>query len=90
MVGFRVLLGIFESFFNPLAYSLIRDYFPSSRRSTANSILQSGVYAGQAASSLSILLISRFGWRDDFMITGGVGMALGLVPILFMREPSYP
>ena len=55
--GMRVLLGVLESASNPLAYSLIRDYFPPEQRSTANSILTSSIYIGGAVSSLSILLI---------------------------------
>ena len=89
-IGCRVLLGVFESFFNPLAYSLIRDYFPASQRATANSIFASGVYTGQGASSLSILLISNYGWRNDFLITGSIGMILGVLPILILKEPIHP
>ena len=86
--GMRVLLGVLESACNPLAYSLIRDYFPSDQRSTANSILNSSIYIGGAVSSLSILLIQNFGWRDDYIFTGLAGMLFGLSAILFLKEPE--
>jgi MFS family permease len=54
---FRFLLGLFESAFNPCAYSIIADYFPPSHRGTANSILNLGIYFGGALSSLATLLI---------------------------------
>jgi len=62
-VVLRILLGIACAFCNPAAYSLIRDYFPPTRRGTANSIYSSGIYIGNALSSASISLIAGFGWR---------------------------
>ena len=84
----RVLLGVIESANNPLAYSLIRDYFPPEYRSTANSILTSSIYIGGAISSLSILLIQNYGWRNDYVITGVVGILFGFMAILFLQEPE--
>lgn len=59
----RSMLGIFCAFGNPAAYSMIRDYFPPTRRGTANSIYSSGIYIGNALSSLSISIIRFYGWR---------------------------
>jgi MFS family permease len=59
----RALLGVFESACNPLIFSLIKDYFPPSHRSTANAILTSSIYLGTTISSLSIILIDSYGWR---------------------------
>ena len=83
----RILLGVFESACNPLAYSLIRDYFPPSKRSTANSILTSSIYLGGALSSLSILLIQQTGWRGDYYLTGGAGVAAGIASLVLLKEP---
>tara|TARA_B110000285_G_C15088550_1_gene597657 strand:- start:417 stop:977 length:561 start_codon:yes stop_codon:yes gene_type:complete len=84
----RVLLGICCAFCNPAAYSLIRDYFPPTRRGTANSIYSSGIYIGNALSSASISLIKFYGWRSDFTIPGTIGVALGVAGIIFLREPE--
>ena len=86
-VGLRVALGIACATCNPPAYSLIRDYFPPTRRATANSIYSSGIYIGNALSSLSISLISDYGWRSDFMIPGFIGVAFGVIGILCLSEP---
>ena len=58
----RIIHGCLNSASNPLSFSLIADYFPPDKRSTANSIIQAGNYIGVGVSSISILLISKFGW----------------------------
>jgi MFS family permease len=54
----RIFHGMANSATNPLSFSLVADYFPPDKRSTANSIIQAGNYIGVGVSSLSILLIS--------------------------------
>ena len=80
----RVLLGVFESITNPVSYSLLRDIFPPDYRSTANSILTSGVYVGEAVSSLSILVISNYGWRADYFFHAGIGAVLAACSLLVL------
>jgi MFS family permease len=86
-VAMRILQGVAMSMCNPAAFSLIRDYFPPEYRSTANSIYSSGIYVGQAVSSLSILLIDNYGWRENYMITGLYGAAVALLAALILSEP---
>jgi MFS family permease len=88
LVIFRVLHGIISSAINPLSYSLVADLFPSDKRSTANSILSSAVYVGVALSSLTILLIKNFGWRNSYFIMGGSGMLFAGFIALFMSHPK--
>jgi MFS family permease len=57
LCGMRVLQGSLHSATKPLSYSLVTDLVPPENRSTANSILNSGVYIGIALSSLSIIMI---------------------------------
>jgi MFS family permease len=59
----RFLHGAVSSAINPLAYSLLADYFPQDKRSTANSILSSANFIGIALSSMTIILIKSIGWR---------------------------
>ena len=59
----RFILGAALSACEPAMYSLVADFFPTKMISTANSILFAGSYIGAAASSLCIMLTSRFGWR---------------------------
>jgi MFS family permease len=49
----RCLLGIFEAFMNPTAYSLIADYYPPSMRARAAAVFNLAIYFGGAMSSLS-------------------------------------
>ena len=81
-------MGVVMSVCNPLAYSLIRDYFPPSKRSTANSLYSSGIYVGNALASLNIIMIQAYGWRDSFMFVGIFGGIVALFGILILTEPS--
>lgn len=62
LIAMRIIHGCLNSASNPLSFSLVADYFPPDKRATANSIIQAGNYIGVGVSSISILLISRFGW----------------------------
>jgi MFS family permease len=84
----RVFHGMLNSSSNPLSFSLIADYFPPDKRATANSIIQAGNYIGVGVSSLSILLISKFGWRTCYMIMCGLGTVFGLATMALIKEPE--
>ena len=83
----RGLHGIVMSVCNPLAYSLIRDYFPPQNRSTANSLYSSGIYLGNALASLSIIMIKNYGWRNTFKFVAITGGVIGILGILILVEP---
>ena len=57
------------------------------KRATAISIQTSGVYIGSALSSFSILSIKSIGWRATFNGMGYLGIALGILILLFVKEP---
>lgn len=84
---FRVLSGIVMSACNPLAYSLIRDYFPPNKRSTANSIFSSGIYVGNALASIQIVIINEFGWRFGYMGVGIICVFFGVLGLILLQEP---
>lgn len=84
----RVFHGMLNASSNPLSFSLIADYFPADKRATANSIIQAGNYVGVGVSSLSILLISKYGWRACYGTMGLTGLACGIATLLFVREPE--
>ena len=46
LVLIRIGLGIAQSFCGTPSYSLISDYFPPEKRTTANSIYSIGIYIG--------------------------------------------
>lgn len=63
LILMRLILGMAQSGFLPAIYSLVRDTFPKSMRSRANSIISCGNYIGDSLASLYILFIAKFGWR---------------------------
>lgn len=64
----RILLGAFESLCPSAAYSLISDYFPKEKRTTANAWFSGCIFVGAALSSISAILIGNQGWRITFAI----------------------
>ena len=83
----RFLLGMFQAAIDPSLYSLIADYFPVNRISTANSILTSGLYLGSGLSSLSIIAFKEWGWRATLNYMGACGVGLGAFSYFFVKEP---
>ena len=84
----RVFHAMMNSASNPLSFSLIADYFPPDKRATANSIIQAGNYLGVGVSSLSIMLISQFGWRASYMVMAAVGAMFGVATMGLIKEPE--
>jgi MFS family permease len=80
----RSLMGVAMSVCNPLAYSLIRDYFPPSKRATANSLYSSAIYVGNALASLNIIFIKEYGWRNGYMAIGILGITLAFFGIIII------
>ena len=83
----RVLHAGCFSWVNTLVFSLSAEYFPKNKRATANAFLQSSQVFGIALSSLSIIIIQRFGWRQLYSLMGALGLGLGAFSILFIKEP---
>ena len=84
----RIFLGVFESACSPPAYSLIADYFPADYRTTANAVYSLGIYIGGGLSSLSLIMITSVGWRWTFIIVSLIGIASGVILLIFVREPK--
>lgn len=84
----RFLLGAAQSAAEPAMYSMISDYFPPEKISTANSVLMAGAYLGGGTGSLSIMLIKAYGWRACFNVMGISGVVIGLLSLLLVREPE--
>ena len=83
----RMMLGFFEAFCGPPSYSLIVDYFPPEVRTTANAVFAFGIYVGNALGSLIIIMISTLGWRWSYAITGFVGICIGFLVLLLVKDP---
>lgn len=89
LVLFRALEGFGEAFYFPASMSLLSDYHGPATRSRAMSIHQSSVYAGTiAGGSVAGVLGQHYGWRSSFYLFGSLGVLLGVVLLLLLREPA--
>jgi ACS family glucarate transporter-like MFS transporter len=85
----RLGLGVFESFTNPGANSVIREWAPRSERGLASAIWISGSLAGPSAGALLVAwLVSDFGWRISFVTTGLIGIVWVGIWLLLFRRPE--
>lgn len=90
LVLVRALEGFGEAFYFPASMALIADYHDSAgTKSRAMGIHQSSVYAGTiAGGAVSGWLGEQYGWRSSFVLFGSLGVLLGLVLLLALKEPS--
>lgn len=84
----RFCHGAVSSAINPLAFSLMADYFPPDKRSTANSILSGANFIGIALSSLTIILIKNIGWRASYCTMGALGLVGAIASLLTIKNPT--
>ena len=82
------MLGLFQAFCGPASYSLIADYFPPKSRTTAIAIYVFGYDAGGGLSSLVIPIIGKYGWRFAYLVTGGVGVVIGVLALIIIGDPK--
>ena len=86
LVAMRIIHGICFSMTIPLIATLVHRFFPRDYRGRANSILYSANYIGTAISSLSILLIGLFGWRNIYNIMGISGISIAALTVILLKK----
>jgi MFS family permease len=85
----RVGVGIGEAGCSPAAQSLISDYYPPHRRSTALAIYSVGLPIGMLFGALAGGWIAHaFGWRMAFAVVGMPGVLLAVLTHLTVKEPA--
>ena len=103
MLLLRVGVGVGEAALSPAAYSLITDYFPPKRLSTAISVYSMGIYIGTGLAYVLGGAITAFAsgrdlwdlpvigatrpWQIIFFLTGLPGVALAALMVT-VREPE--
>jgi MFS family permease len=88
LVLFRALEGFGEAFYFPASMALISDYHGPETKSRAMGIHQSSVYAGTiAGGAVAGYMGQYYGWRSGFYLFGSLGIVLGAVLILMLKEP---
>ncbi|MEX2286827.1 MAG: MFS transporter [Planctomycetaceae bacterium] len=81
--------GLGETFYFPATMSLVSDYHTKKTRSRAMGLHQTSVYAGTiGGTTLAGYLAELYDWRSPFIVFGICGMVLGVVLMLFLREPG--
>ena len=84
----RFGVGIGEAAAGPAGGSLLSDYFPPERRSTAFGILSIAVHIGIFLGfAIGGWVAQAYGWRQAFLVAGVPGLVLALLVRFTIREP---
>ncbi|MBB3860186.1 MFS family permease [Novosphingobium hassiacum] len=85
----RMGVGIGEAGGNPASHSLIAEYFPETRRSTAIAIYTLGAPLGAFLGAAGTgWLAGQMGWRNAFLMLGIPGFVLVALILLWLRDPT--
>ena len=85
----RIGVGVGEAGCSPPAHSLISDYFPPDKRSTAMGFYTTGISAGIMLAYLAGgWVVENIGWREAFIAVGAPGIALALLVRFTLIEPK--
>lgn len=84
----RVGVGIGEAGGVAPSYSLVSDYFPKHQRARALAAYSLGIPVGSGCGVVfGGLIASALGWRDAFLIAGGIGLVLAPICHYTVRDP---
>ena len=84
----RIGVGIGEAGCSPPAHSMLSDYFPPGRRSSAMGIYSLGISFGIMLAYIGGGWVAQnIGWRQAFFIVGIPGLVLALIVRFTVREP---
>jgi ACS family D-galactonate transporter-like MFS transporter len=89
LLGFRLLLGLFEAPAFPICNKLVTRWFPERERAGAIGFYTSGQYIGLAfLTPLLALAQKHLGWRSVFFLTGALGLVWAFLWFLIYRDPQ--
>jgi MFS family permease len=82
----RASTGIDDSSY-PGLFSLISDYFEPGRRGRIYGVLRmSGPLGFMLGTVLATMLVGNLGWRNVFLVTGGIGIVVAILLFFTVRE----
>ncbi len=85
----RIGVGIGEAGCSPPAHSMIADYFPPEKRSTAMGFYTLGISAGIMTAYLAGGWVAQnVGWRETFFVVGIPGLLLAVIVRFTVVEPK--
>lgn len=89
LIAARLGLGVFESPTNAAGNRAIREWAPREERGSATSAFIMGSYAGPAVGAPVVAwLVTRYGWRLSFIVTGMLGLAWLVLWLARFRLPE--
>jgi ACS family D-galactonate transporter-like MFS transporter len=84
----RLMVGLLEAPAYSIFNQVTTSWFPNRERATAVGVFISAQFLGPAfITGLMILMVSHFGWRSVFYVTGGAGLVWGVIWYLVYRGP---
>jgi ACS family glucarate transporter-like MFS transporter len=85
----RLCLGVGESTTNPTSLKVIREWIPEKERGLAITVFNAGTCVGPGLGALFVAwLVTEFGWRVSFYVTGGIGFIWLIFWVLFFHRPE--
>jgi MFS family permease len=85
----RIGVGVAESGGTPANVAILSDYFPPERRARALGLYYMAPHLGTVVGfALAGTVATLFGWRAAFLLVGLPGLALVLLLVTTIREPS--
>lgn len=89
LLASRLAMGAGEASSNPVCAKTVRQWIPARERGAANAIFNAGSFAGPAfCLALLGILISAFGWRWAFVISGSIGFIWLALWMAFFNTPE--
>jgi MFS family permease len=87
LLAARAGMSFAEGCFNPSAYSLITDATPRRHHGLALGLMSLTYPVGTAAALVVASLVGTARWRQPFVFYGVLGLVLGLLVLLIVKEP---
>lgn len=86
LLWLRGIMGVSEALYIPAALAMIADYHQGKTRSLAIGIHMAGLYLGQAMGGFGAPIAEKISWHTTFHWFGIIGIAYGIILILFLRD----
>jgi MFS family permease len=90
LYGTRIVLGVGEACFYPVAHTLTARWFPIQERARANASWLSGIFVGSTvASFLTSVTLTSLGWTGTFYVQAAIALilAFGVTLLLIRNDP---
>ena len=89
LIGCRLALGLFEAPCFPANSSIVGAWFPRSERARSVGVYTAAEYVALGfASPLLFWILTAYGWRALFFVSGALGLFFTIIWWLFYRDPN--